>query len=643
MGFMAWAAATLFILAVGYLVYRSLRTNAADLNALTYGFLCMFLVTLMLMIFGLLGGLRGEWIGLTGLLGLCVLIVWPRTRAQLVEGWHGALLMAAGFGSWWQRLPLWLRWIAGSTFIFYAIRLLFLTWALPPFTWDSLTYHLTNVAHWVQSGRIEVFETPVTRIYSPANYEVFATWFTVFLHHDAFVEASGIPGYLLMLLGVYAVGRRIGLSESGSTLAALAYASTPAVLFVATGTKNDPQVVGLFFMAMAIVLDVATRSDEGEESNLPGQILLLGMVLLYALGTKTYIVHISLGLLIIAVWASLANRRLGVWLREPVAFLRSIRTGRHAESLLWGSLLAAAIFLGSYWYIRNWSQTGNPFYPYGVSVGSQQMLDSDFGTARVGWVNLEENLRGLARKFGDKQYRMVPDLPNITGWGWIAYVLGIPALLWGLLRRPRIRMLFVGFLLALMALFYTSTTSPYNLRYAIWVPALMALALGAFQDWLPARLRGIRAAFLALFLVCLGLNSAVTMIYNRVPMAKMVQMLKLRLWEREAAVFKINMPGEYEHALVYVPREDVLGYNVHANGFIYPLFRADYSQRLVYVPFEAGDSCDEIAAAMEARGTRWLFVAPEHTNDHKIAKLRECSDTVSPIRERSRGVYVLKP
>lgn len=643
MGIAEWAVATVFILAISYLIHRSLRTDVFDLNALIYLFLCMFLTTLMLMIFGLLGALRADWIALTSLLGLLLLIALPRTRVTLLEGWRSVFRLPAAFMLWWRALPLWLRWVAGPTFIFYALRLLFLTWALPPFTWDSLTYHLTNVAHWVQSGRIEVFETPVTRIFSPANYEVFATWFTLFLHHDAFIEVSGIPSYLMMLLGVYAVGRRIGLSEAGSLLAVLGYASTPAVLFVATGTKNDPQVVGLFFMALAIILDIAARPGECEARNLLGQMVLLAMVLLFALGTKTYIVHISVGLLAIAIWASMVNRRIGLWLRVPGDFIRSLRKAGWGRTLLLTTLLAVALFMGAYWYVRNWGMTGNPFYPYGVLVGNQQMLDTDFGTARVGWGNLEENLRGLVRKFGDKHYRMVPDLPSITGWGWIAYVLGLPTLVWGLLRRRGIRMLTMGFLLALMALFYTSTTSPYNMRYAIWFSALMALALGAFYDWLPSALRKIRLTFLVMFLICLGLNTVVTMTYNLVPIEVIVRMMELPMGQREAARMSFRVPEEYENALTFVPREDLLGYNVHANGFLYPLFRSDYSQRLVYVPFDEEDTCEEIAAAMKERGTRWLFVAPEHTNDLKIAKLRECSDTESPIRERSRGVYVLRP
>jgi len=166
LGLLYWTIATLLILAASYLAYRTLRTNRRDLNALTYLFLCMFLATLMLMAFGLFGALRGDRVALASSLGLLLLAVFPGTRAQLIEGWQSLRRLPGDFMRGWLRLPLWLRWIAGPTFIFYALRLLFLTWALPPFIWDSLTYHMTNVAHWVQSGRIEVFETPVTRIYA---------------------------------------------------------------------------------------------------------------------------------------------------------------------------------------------------------------------------------------------------------------------------------------------------------------------------------------------------------------------------------------------------------------------------------------------------------------------------------------------
>ena len=62
------------------------------------------------------------------------------------------------------------------------------------------------------------------------------------------------------------------------------------------------------------------------------------------------------------------------------------------------------------------------------------------------------------------------------------------------------------------------------------------------------------------------------------------------------------------------PVEDADG-----NGFSSPLYRADGSQRRVYVPIPAGNTCADIADATAVCGTRHLFVTPEHTEDWMLS------------------------
>ncbi len=160
-------------------------------------------------------------------------------------------------------------------------------------------------------------------------------------------------------------------------------------------------------------------------------------------------------------------------------------------------VLAAGLLLGSFWYIRNWALTGNPFFPYGVTVETTQvLLPAAERTTRLDLNNFLNNLGSFAQRFGDRQQRITPDLPNTTGWGWVAYGLGLPALVWGLMRRRGPRVLFAGFAVSLLVLFFSSPNSPWNMRYAIWFPALFALAIGfAFDGVLSAErgvLRGLR-------------------------------------------------------------------------------------------------------------------------------------------------------
>ena len=112
--------------------------------------------------------------------------------------------------------------------------------------------------------------------------------------------------------------------------------------------------------------------------------------------------------------------------------------------------------------------------------------------------------------------------------------------------------------------------------------------------------------------------------------------------ERDAALLHVHVPEEYESVIEYVPTNAILGYNVHENGFVYPLYRADFSQEIVYIPIGTADSCEQIAQAMEVRGTRYLLVAPEHTSDGIIARLRDCAGSETVIRERAGGLYVIR-
>jgi hypothetical protein len=448
----------------------------------------------------------------------------------------------------------------------------------------------------------------------------------------------------LAVVAVYAAARGIGRSRSASVLAALAYGSTPAVIIAATGTKNDIHIAAYYLTALALVIDLTSRPPEQAAKGNLGRLTLLALVLLTAAGTKTYILHLLPGLVLMPI---LWTRGRGLRPRISQLLLsgrqefRSL--GRPGRILLIGVLLSG-LFMGIFWNVRNWVVSGNPFYPYDVLVAGKTVFQGPESEFRLSIRELAANLESFAAKFGDWQDPIRPDLPNTTGWGWLSYVIGLPSLAWAVLRRPRTRPLVFGFVLSFLFLMMSTGPSPWNMRFAIWFPAVLCLCFSEVIDSLPTKLsRTTRLALISYLTLLLGLNFVTTLNYNRVSAMEFRSMLALPVRERHAALLRDNMPDPYTLAVQVVPAGEVLGYNVHGNGFVYPLYLADLSREIVYVPFSARDDCQSIADAMTTRGTRYLLVAPEHTDDEKIARLRACADDATTIRERARGIYVVRP
>lgn len=641
-GVVAWLLVSVFVFVLVFLTLLVVRSQRADVDFLLFTFLSIFYITLLMFVTGQLGMLRPIPLMILALAGLALLgMIKPVRDALWTLPRRGHILWETTRKFWFE-LPRWLQWLTIGFTILSTARFLFLILALPPFVWDSLTYHLTNVAQWTQQGEIGLFQTAVTRIYTPANYETLTLWFTVFLHHDAIIEAAGLPAYILGFLAVYSIGRSINISRSSAWLAGLVYLSTPALVIASTGTKNDPHMAAYYLALFALTLYLLKTGNQDVRVARLGPLLVTVLMVFLAFGTKAYWLHIAPGLLLVV---ALGVDQAGGWGRWREIGLGAIREWTRQSRwvrLFLVALVLAGLLLGLYWNLRNWALTGNPFYPYGVKVESAQVLTGAERSAAFTFDRLRENSASLFWKFGDRQARISPDLTDSTGWGWVVYGLGMPALLWGLIRRRDVRVLFVGFLVSLGLIFMSIRPSPWNMRYLLWFPAIFAIALGAFVDTQRHPRRLPVSGMLAMTVIGMSLNLLVVWNYGLIKPDQFARMLDLPLAERGSAQQSINMTEEYVNTLSIVPEEAVLGYNVAENGFIYPLYRPDYSQQLVYIPIDSESNCSAIAESMRARGTRYLFVAPVHTSDRVLGIMHACGEQAGVIRERSINLYVLR-
>lgn len=237
----------------------------------------------------------------------------------------------------------------------------------------------------------------------------------MFLHHDAFVEAAGLPAYVMAGLAAYSSGQSLGASRTGAWSGVLAYAFTPALLIAVTGTKNDPHMAAYYLTSVAIILDLARRKQSSSEGAALPRLTMLALVLMLAVSTKTYLVHLLPGLAILWITGfgtrSVLGQTRGHLTSAKNGFKQ--RTGLGRTALL--ALLVAGVFLAGHWNVRNWATTGNPFYPHGIAIREIQVLSQGYRSTQVDVDRLLANLKDLSIRFGDRVQSISSDLPNTTG------------------------------------------------------------------------------------------------------------------------------------------------------------------------------------------------------------------------------------
>ena len=229
---------------------------------------------------------------------------------------------------------------------------------LRPYVHDTLTYHLPNVAEWVQKGRIHAISTPVLRSYWPATFEVFESWFVVFLHNDLLIQLGCVSCYLLAVISVYAICRGLNFGNHLSAGVALLYAYTPSVAIHATSCKNDMAVAGMYLFAMALLVDLLRKGDSSSFP-LSRRLLPITMAFCYGIGTKAYAVFIAPGLILLGIVA-LAKHRL---FKNAIISLHPKNISLTRRFALYTSLVLGSGVLAFYWYVRNYIIFDNPFYP----------------------------------------------------------------------------------------------------------------------------------------------------------------------------------------------------------------------------------------------------------------------------------------
>jgi hypothetical protein len=231
---------------------------------------------------------------------------------------------------------------------------------------DENWYHLPYAARFMQEGSIASLHYASPSYLSwfhPLNSELFHALGMVAYHRDIATPFLNLIWFAVALLAAWCIGRPFGVAPITAVAAAIAL-DLPVFAVTQAGTSMS-DLFGITFLLAALALLLTARSDgfmkrvaPGDApSHLPsGGLLVAGLAAGLALGAK-----LSFSLPVVAL--------LGGVVAFAPAGLR-VRTALTAG--------IPALITGSFWYLRDFVNTGNPF-PYVRSIGPVDLPGPDQG------------------------------------------------------------------------------------------------------------------------------------------------------------------------------------------------------------------------------------------------------------------------
>lgn len=220
----------------------------------------------------------------------------------------------------------------------------------PPLVWDALTYHLVKAGRWVQTGGFAREAAPDAwgyyEYFTPFGDVVWA-WAMLPIHGDGLLAAAGLFVWLSVLLGAYCAVRSLGAAERPALLVALVTALTPAVVNFITPGHVENILLALFLLSFVFLHRASTQHGP------PDALIAAGGLGLMAGVKFPAIAYLPLGLTLLAVAARSWDRRRRFVVAAACLF---------------------ALAIGGLPYLRAWTETGSPTYPFSVTIGSHTIF-----------------------------------------------------------------------------------------------------------------------------------------------------------------------------------------------------------------------------------------------------------------------------
>ena len=125
----------------------------------------------------------------------------------------------------------------------------------PPNTWDSLSYHMARIAHWIQNRSVDFYPTHNTRqLVSPMWLEYAALQFQILSRGDYFANSIQWVSMVGSVIGVSLIAQYFGISFLGQLVSAVVVVTLPMGILQASSMQGDYATALWLVIAMSVIL-----------------------------------------------------------------------------------------------------------------------------------------------------------------------------------------------------------------------------------------------------------------------------------------------------------------------------------------------------------------------------------------------------
>ena len=217
--------------------------------------------------------------------------------------------------------------ILAILFVAFSVVMLWLASNIVPYNWDSMTYHLTRILMWAQNRSIGHFAATVKRtVSSPVLGEV-VNLHTYLMHggNDSLFNLLQCFSYLLNILLVYGIARKLKANNIMAGFAAFLFLSTPIAFAESLTTQVDEFSTLWLLIFVFLILDLI-KDGEKLQLNSRGIWYLLLLAISAGLGylAKPSVMigmfGFTLWLLVVCIQRKETSKTIMIWVVLTSAF-----------------------------------------------------------------------------------------------------------------------------------------------------------------------------------------------------------------------------------------------------------------------------------------------------------------------------------